>query len=186
MINEFDDQAENQIVISLSKKKLLLCFIGSVVFVVLGLWLIIVHPTRNLHPIFMHPSVIIAIGCVTILFFGICAVYLFFALFDNKPGLIISTTGLNDNSSGVAAGIILWSDINNMSVYEIAGQKFVLLFVHNPEEFINRQKSAFRRFLMRRNLNMCGTPLSISSVGLKITFNELLEILNEYYAKSKL
>ena len=33
---------------------------------------------------------------------------------------------------------------------------------------------------------MCGTPITIMSVGLKVTFDELLEILNEYYAKSKL
>lgn len=82
-----------------------------------------------------------------------------------------------DNSSGVSGGEILWVDIENIKVIEIHRQKIILVLVKNPQEYIDKQSKSFKRKLMKLNYDMYGTPLSIASNGLKISFDELFAIL---------
>ncbi len=124
-------------------------------------------------------------GIASILFFGLCAVYIARKLPDNKPGLILDKIGLTDNSSGVSAGQILWSDIENISVIEIHRQKLIMLHVKNPQDYIDKQTSSFKRKMMQMNLNMYETPLSITSNSLQIKFDELLNILNDHLNASR-
>lgn len=167
-----------QVEIPLSKRKLILMLIGSIGFVAAGLWFVI-NPPNSSSPFFGNPTVIFVIGLVSILFFGLCAVYLARKLPDNKPGLIIDNIGLTDNSSGVSAGQILWSDIENITVFEMNRQKLVMLQVKNPQDYIDKQTNGFKRKMMQLNLKMYGTPLSITSNSLKIKFEELVKILND-------
>ena len=173
-----------QIEILLNKNKLILMLIGSIGFVATGLWFVINPPTIS-HPLFGNPALIFVTGIAAILFFGLCAVYITRKLPDNKPGLIIDNIGLKDNSSGVSGGQILWSDIENISAVEIHRQKLILLQVKNPQEYIGKQKSSFKRKMMQMNFNMFGTPLSITSNTLQIKFDELLNILNDYLNASR-
>ena len=98
---------------------------------------------------------------------------------DNSLGLIISNKGIFDNSSGVSAGQILWSDIENISVIKIHRQRLIMLQVTNPQEYIDKQTSSFKRKIMQLNFKIYGTPLSITSNGLKISFDELLSTLTD-------
>lgn len=173
-----------QIEIALSKKKLILMLIGAIVFVIIGLWFVISPPTIS-NPFFGNPTRLLIIGIVAIVFFGLCAVYIACKIPDNKPGLIIDKTGLTDNSSGVSAGKILWSDIENISVLEIHRQKLIMLEVKNPQDYLDKQTSGFKRKMMQMNFNMYGTPLSITSNSLKIKFDELLNILNDRLQDSR-
>jgi hypothetical protein len=173
-----------QIEIPLSKKKLILMLIGSIAFVTAGLWFVINPPTIS-NPFFGNPTVILVTGIASILFFGLCAVYIARKLPDNKPGLIIDNIGLTDNSSGVSAGQILWSDIENISVIEIHRQKLIMLQVKNPQDYIDKQTSSFKRKMMQMNFSMYGTPLSITSNALQIKFDELLNILNDHLNASR-
>ena len=173
-----------QIEIPLSKKKLILMLIGSIGFVAVGLWFVINPPTIS-NPFFGNPTLIFVTGIASILFFGLCAVYIARKLPDNKPGLIIDNIGLTDNSSGVSAGQILWSDIENISVIEIHRQRLIMLQVKNPQDYIDKQTSGFKRKMMQMNFNMYGTPLSITSNALQIKFDELLNILNDHLNTSR-
>src|SRR5262249_22591864 len=116
-------------------------------------------------------------GVAGALFFGVCLIFIAKKLGDNSPGLLISDKGILDNASGVSAGQILWSDIEDISVIEIHSQKLIILKVKNPQEYIDKQASGFKRRLMTMNYKMYGTPLSITSNGLKISFDELLSTL---------
>lgn len=178
------NNATGQIVIPLSKKKLILMLIGSIGFVAAGVWFLL-HPPIINNPLFGNPNFIFVTCIAAILFFGLCAVYIARKLPDNKPGLIIDSVGLTDNSSGVSAGQILWSDIENISVIEIQRQKLIMLEVKNPQYYIDRQTSGFKRKIMQMNFNMYGTPLSISSNTLQIKFNDLVDILNDRLKMSK-
>ena len=170
--------------IPLSKKKLLLMLAGSVGFILIG-FRFIIDPPKISNPYFGDPTLLLLLGIVSILFFGICAVYIARKLPDNKAGLIIDSSGLIDNSSGVSAGRILWSDIQDISVIEIHRQKLIMLQVKNPQDYIDRQKSRFKRKMMQMNFNMYGTPLSITSNSLKIEFNELINILHDQFQVSR-
>ena len=165
-----------QIEIQLSKIKLLLMLVGSLTFVALGLWLVITRPTAHHFHRYNSTTMLIA-GYASIIFFGLCALMFIRKLPDNRPGLIIDDLGLSDNSSGVAGGQILWADILNISVLKIQRQRLIMLQVKNPEEYINRQTSAFKRKMMEMNFKMFGSPLSITSNGLKISFDELHKLV---------
>jgi hypothetical protein len=173
-----------QIEIPLSKKKLIKMLIGSIAFVAAGLWFLIKPPTIS-NPFFGNPTTIFLIGLAAILFFGLISVYFIRKLQDNKPGLIITSTGLIDNSSGVSAGQILWTDIENISVIEMHRQKLIMLEVNDPQSYIDKQTSSFKRKVMQMNFNMYGTPLSITSNALEINFEELLNILNNHLNASR-
>jgi len=173
-----------QIEIALSNKKLILMLIGAIAFVILGLWFIIAPPKIS-NPFFGDPTRLLIISIVAIVFFGLSAVYIARKISDKKPGLIIDKIGLTDNSSGVAAGQILWSDIENISVIEIHQQKLIMLEVKNPQDYIDKQTSGFKRKMMQMNFNMYGTPLSISSNSLNIKFDELIKILSNQLQESR-
>ena len=175
---------EHQIVIPLSKKKLTLIVIGSIIFVVLGI-LVVMNPEKYISIVMRSPTIIFIVGVASILFFGLCFVFLVKKLADNSPGLIISKEGILDNSSGVSAGQILWTDIENISVTEIHRQKLILLQIKNPQAFIDKQKSWFKRKLMVMNFKMYGTPVSITSNGLKISSDELLSKLTSKFSASQ-
>ena len=164
--------------IALSKKKIFFMLIGALAFVAIGLWFVISPPTIS-NSYWGNPTKIAIAGYASIVFFGLCAFVLIKKLPDNKPGLIIDQTGLTDNSSGVSAGQILWTDIENISVIEIHSQKLIMLQVTNPQDYIDKQTSSFKRKMMQLNYKMYGTPLSITSNGLKISFDELLSTLTD-------
>jgi hypothetical protein len=167
-----------RIEIPLSKQKLVLMLSGSIAFVAIGLWFVIAPPAiENVY--WGNPAKITIAGYAAILFFGLCSLLLIRKLQDNKPGLIFDDSGLTDNSSGISAGKILWSDIENISVIEIQRQKLVKIQVKNPQEYINKQTSVLKRKLMEMSNNMYGTPFSISANGLNISFDELLKMLTD-------
>ena len=172
-------KAEGQLIeIPLSKKKLTLMVIGSLIFVVIGI-LFVTNPEKYTSTIMRSPTIIFIAGIASILFFGLCFFFIVKKLGDSSPGLVISDEGILDNSSGVSAGQIKWTEIEDISVIEIHRQKLIMLQVKNPQDHIDKQTSGFKRKMMTMNYKIYGTPLSITSNGLKISFSELLSTLTE-------
>ncbi|KIC89406.1 STM3941 family protein [Flavihumibacter sp. ZG627] len=170
------EPSEEIIEIELSKKKILLMLVGSLAFVAIGIWFVISPPAIS-NSYWGNPTKLAFVGYASIFFFGLCAFLLFRKLSDKKPGLIIDNTGITDNSGGVSAGQILWSDLEDISVMEMHRQKLIMLHVKNPQEYIDKQTSGFKRKMMQMNYNMYGTPLSITTNGLKISFDDLMATL---------
>jgi hypothetical protein len=173
-----------RIEIALSKSKLFLMLIGSIGFVAIGLWFVISPPTVS-NSYWGNPTKLALVGYASIIFFGLCGVFILRKIPDTKAGLILDDSGLFDNSSGLSAGQILWKDIQEITVIEIHKQKLIMLHVTNPQEYIDRQKSVFTRKGMQLNYKMYGTPLSITSNGLKISFEKLLTIITDRFRKTR-
>jgi len=174
---------DEQIEIPLSKQKMLLTLLGSIVFVGLGIWFLI-NPPRISNPILGNPTLIFILGLASILFFGLVAVTILRKFSDKKPGLIISRHGITDNSSGVSAGLILWTDIQEIKISQVMSQKFLMFIVSNPQDYLDKVTNPLKRNAMKMNYKTYGSPISISSNSLRINFNELQKILvekmNEY------
>lgn len=164
--------------IPLSKKKLTLMVIGSLIFVVLGI-LFVTSPEKYTSSIMRSPTIIFISGLASILFFGLCFFFILKKLGDKSPGLIITDEGIMDNSSGVSVGQIKWTEIEDISVIKVYRQKLIMLQIKNPQDYIDKQTSSFKRKMMTINYKMYGTPVSLTSNGLKISFNELLSTLTE-------
>ncbi len=176
---------DSERVIELSRAKLVWMIAGSLAFVAIGAWFFAAAGDGSLVSTlrrFVPPWMIHGLGAVTVVFFGGCAVYAFVKSFHRKPGLVLGPDGLVDNSSGVAAGFIPWSEVAGVDVFEFSGQKMLVLHVADPEKYIDRG-NPLKRSLNRANANMCGSPIVISSNELRIPFHELHAELASRFAR---
>ena len=171
----------NEIKIPLSKRKLIFAFIASIIFVLLGIQFIL-KPEKYISFIFRSEELITVVGYVSLLFFGVCLVYIFYKAFDKKPGLIVNKNGITDNSNFSSVGLIEWSEIIGIRTQQVMSTKFILIDVLNPEKFIQKS-SKFKASLMKANLKMYGTPLSITSNSLKYNFDEMERLLKTEFDK---
>jgi hypothetical protein len=169
-----------RILIPLSKTKIVLLLVGSVVFVAVSLWLwdhADEIPHRN--PLYVEAVAIAGIG-----FFGLCGLYALFKLFDTAPGLIVDAEGIVDNSSGVSAGRIPWSHICGFKIKSVHKQRFLTIEVHNPETYV-RKANFLKRPLVTLNMKYFGGPIQISANTLKIDFDRLIEVVTGAEAKHR-
>ena len=172
-------------VIYVNKLKIILLIIVACVFVAVGVWFLIldaqsIESNKSLDSL----SLVSLVGLVGILFFGLCALMGLIKLFDKSPGLILNETGILDNSSGVSVGVIPWSEVVGINQYQVQQQRFVSIMVQNPEKYINTG-NALKRMANRANFKMSGTPINISANSLKISYEELLDIIEAFYRKSR-
>jgi len=174
---------EDEKVIELSKTKLRLLVAGSMIFVIMGLWMVL-HDSSQIayqRP-YNSPVLTYGIGTAGILFFGFCGAAGIRKLLDKKPGLILNSSGIHDNSSAVAARFVPWSEVIGFSIFEMQKQKTLVIIVREPERYIEAG-GAFKRMLNRMNYKMCGSPVAISANSLNLGFDELLKICNAYLYK---
>ena|ERR1700733_8553558 len=173
-----------QIEIQMSKFKLILMVIGSLIFVLSGI-AFFMNPSKFVSPICRSPAVIFSAGLAGILFFGFVGFSIFKRIFDNKPGLLISDDGIVDNSSGLSAGYIPWSDIAAIKEKKILNQNLISIVVNNPWDYIKKQPNAVRRKTMQKNYELFGTVISISTNGLKYDYTDLIELLKNKFQEYK-
>ena len=160
-----------------------LAFIASAIFVALGIQFIL-NSEQYISPVCRSIEFIKVTGFTSISFFGICLIYIFIKIFDTKPGLIINDIGITDNSHYSSIGLIDWSKIEGIRMQQVMSTKFLLIDVSNPKEFIEKS-SRFKRSLMKANLRMYGTPLSITSNSLNYNFDDLEKLLHDEWHKYK-
>jgi len=176
---------EEKIEIPLSKTKMTMTFLGSLIFVGVGIWFLVNPPKIN-NPIVGNPTIILIIGIALVLFFGLVSITIFRKFSDKKAGLIISEKGIMDNSSGVSAGLIIWTDVEEIKVSQVMSQKFLMFIVKNPQEYIDKVSNPIKRNTMKINYKSYGSPISISANVLKIDFDDLKQLLEEKMREYKI
>jgi hypothetical protein len=71
-----------------SKTKLAGLLVGAAIFVALGIWFTL-ELQRAVSPVFQNISLIRVIGIASVIFFGLCGLFILKKLMDNKAALII-------------------------------------------------------------------------------------------------
>jgi hypothetical protein len=64
-------------------------------------------------------------------------------------------------------------------------QKFLMIFVTNPDKYISRQTNVLKRKTAEINYKSYGSPISLSTNTLKCNFDELKNILQTELDKNK-
>ena len=164
--------------IRFSKRKLVLILLGSIIFVILGFWYFLSPPKIPIS-ILNNPALIRVVGVASILFFGLGFSFSLKKLVDKSLGLIITSEGFSDNSSGVSGGFVSWEDVSEIKEAAVFNQKFLRIVVRNPEGYIHRQANALKRKVMEANYRNFGSPVSLSANGLECDFDELKKLLNK-------
>lgn len=121
--------SQEEKIIELSKGKIFLLIFVAIAFVVIGIWMLTLDSeTIEGFRRFNSPTLVFGIGIASIILFGLMGAIGFRKLFDNSPGLILNQDGFTDNSSGVSAGQVPWSEVVEIGQYEIQRQKFVSIY----------------------------------------------------------
>ncbi len=120
-----------------------------------------------------------------IVFFGATGIFGIKKLFSTQIGLTIDSTGITDHSNASSIGLIEWKDITDITPKQIMSTKFLLIHVANPQEYIAKAKNAITAKLMKSNMKMYGTPLSITSASLKYDFEKLETLIQNTFAEKK-
>ena len=144
--------------VPLSKAKLALTLLGSAAFVAVCVWLW-ANVDQGRH---RYPQLVEIIAIAGIAFFGFCGLYALVKLFDTASGLVIDTEGIIDNSSGLSAGRIPWSDIERFHVTTVQGQRFLTVDVQHPQEYVERANS-LKRLAISLNARYFGGPPTSSA-----------------------
>ena len=177
--------SSEETVIELSKSKTILLILGSVAFVATGIWILSLDtPAIESLPRYGSPWFVYGVGITATLFFGLAGAVGLKKLFDKAPGLVLDGEGFTDNTSGVSAGLVPWSEVVEIGQYQVQKQKLISIHVVDPEKYVNRG-NPLKRMTNRANLKMCGTPINISSNSLKISYDELLETFEAYFENSR-
>lgn len=179
----------NRTEIATSKSKMTKLLLASVVFLAAGLWMIITKPETS-NPVFNSPFVkgLASYGSTLLGLFGI---YFFSRkLFDKSPGLIISEEGVYDNTSIFKFGLIPWSDISHVVESSVpvpmaSKQLFITIGLINPGNYIERETNSIKRKLLQANNKNYGSPVHISTNGLKASHSEVIQLLHSYYERYK-
>lgn len=173
----------NKIEIQISKTKISLLLAGALIFVISGV-LFILAPDKFTTTFFGNPHTIMIVGVAAVLFFGAVGIYGFRKLFDKTIGLTIDDSGITDNSNASSVGLIEWSDIIEIKTEQVMSTRFLLIFVNNPDKYLARV-NRFKQKLMKGNMKMTGTPLSITSNTLKYNFNDLERLVKDKLIEQK-
>ncbi len=166
------------ITVPLSKRKLTRNLFFSLLFLVAG-FLFVVKPLWFIRS--TNTTVITIVGYGTMIVAALVVVVLIKKINDKKPGLLIDTEGILDNSSGVAAGKIYWKDVRKFSAENVSGQAFIMIDVKNPNDYLRAQKNPIKRNVMELNQRLYKTPLNITTTGLKIEFDALYALLQQQF-----
>ncbi len=95
---------------------------------------------------------------------------------ENFTGIYISDEGINDISTGNNFGTVLWRDVEQIKVMSELGKpksKYIVLRVHNPIEYIQRERSYSKKRSLELKLQYYGSPICFSNRALNCTFEEL-------------
>lgn len=165
----------SKIEISLSKTKLLLGIGISILFVVLGFYLITKATYQQTS---LNPTLVKGVGIAGILFFGATLIFGIKKKFDKTIGLTIDESGIHDNTNALSVDLIKWTDITEIKAKQVASTKFLLIYTDNASVYLDKVKG-FKKKLMEKNNKMYGTPFSITSSTLKYNFSDLEKLLKD-------
>jgi hypothetical protein len=97
----------NRVVIYPSRAKMLLVLLGSIAFVVIGVWIGTPGVARGLAIWKVVVASYIGVPC-----FAACGLYAAYRLAIRRPALEIDSTGITDAASAVGAGRLSWEGLS--------------------------------------------------------------------------
>ena len=173
-----------RIVIKSSIIKGSLIILGSLIFSLFSLCLYI-NPDIFISTLFKSPLLIKIIGAAGFILFFLGFIFLTIKFLKGSINFIIDEYGIIDNSNLINLGLIEWRDITEIRVTNVMSTKFILIIVSNPEKYIKKSKNKFILKLIRANMKMYHTPITISSNLLNSSFNELEKLIRNEFLEYK-
>jgi len=136
----------------------------SLLFVVIGVWLILKYDVGTTNYI---------MGWITICFFGLGIIIGFFQMFDRRPQIVINENGIWDRAS--KKNEIKWEQIIDSNPININEQKFISIIT--DETFIYKKKP--HKLTTKFNKAVGAQKINIHLGGINIDENKLNELIHQ-------
>lgn len=153
-------------------------FVLSLLFVLVGVFLMVIGQSEE-----EKSFMLIAIGVLSILLFGLCMLYFLMRLFKPRPALVIDREGLTDHSSYVNGGRIRWEEIEDIVLYSYMNQHMICIQLKDPEAYVSSQ-TGLKRWLIRMNKNMASADVSIMKQSVSENLEKVYLILLKHWKQS--
>lgn len=163
----------HDIVIYPSKRKLIVMFLCSIVFIAIGMVMLM-----------QDQGGVVLLGGVSVVFFGMFGVYCAYRMLVPKPAVILTADAFYDQASLGAAGRVLWSEVEEIKVYDMMGQSFLGVKMSNPEEFLARCPG-WKRSLMSANRAFVDTQINIPKVGIRGSLEQVAQEMHGHWERAK-
>lgn len=157
-----------------SKQKAFFSFLGSLVFVIMGIIMIIYNSYFDGRR--MNPQIALFIGIICVSFFCLILLVSIKRLINVKRKLIEITESTLNIQIGFLKNeiaVIPKNEIVSIREYNMPPNNFVLVFVKNPDKYIRKG------FLKNTNYKITGTPININPISTNFSSDEILKFLNK-------
>lgn len=168
--------------ISFRKSKNITIYLAGFLLVVAGLFLVFMPPNTS-HPILGSQ---LFLGVVAGLFFvgaWRLVVTAWRRTKNNKPGMRVNEEGLQDFTSKINEGFLSWSEVEKLAIKEVVSSKFIVVYLHKPEQYLTQQKAGWRKNQLEDRYANYGSPYCISTNSLQTNTKALFELLEDYKSK---
>lgn len=123
------------------------------------------------------PLAVKVTGFMGIMFSGFGFYVAIRRLIKNRLFLIIDSRGICVDPQYSTLERVEWGHIVALQDFRA---KTIVIHVDNPHYWIDSEKNALRRSILRFNMSLCGSPFSISASATHLSHDELLMILKGY------
>ena len=161
-----------------SRPRIVLITLGAIAFVAGGLWMggaFGPAPSSSRYP----PELVFAIGWLSVVFFGLCAVLWVRRLFDGKEQLQIGPAGIR--VAHWSDQTIPWSEIVEVTTWSYRRQKAIVLRLRDRTRFPGRGLAAKFSGL---NRNLTGGDITISLTGTNRRFEDALAAIDRFRSRT--
>ncbi|WP_342477257.1 STM3941 family protein [Paenibacillus sp. FSL H7-0350] len=150
--------------------KILFLLAGSLLFVILGFWLLKIsgEVTTDL------AILLRTLGIACTVLFGLAAIVYLIMLLRRSPLMVVDAQGIDDQSSAIPGGRLMWEDISDIRLIRYYGQLNICIFLVDPQAYLSRQRG-LKRWLMAINLRLAGTPVNITGQSMQLPLERIYE-----------
>ncbi|NSX55060.1 STM3941 family protein [Parasulfitobacter algicola] len=121
------------------------------------------------------------VGWIGVVFFGLCTgMIIRTAFFGPKTVLTIAPTGLHDTR--LSQNEIPWNAVQSVTTWEQSKQKLVVLSIL-PDAEAQLRLTRMVNMTRKANARLGVDGLCVSNVGLKTTFDQLLQFITNYFSQ---
>ncbi len=153
--------------------RLALLLLGAIMFVIAGVWIAgflgsAPDPGKQW------------IGWLSIAFFGPCALLIAARLFDRADQLVISERGIMFKQW--SADTIPWTEVTDIGVYDVVGQKSILLRLKQPDRF---PSTSLLGKIAGANRAITGGDIAIQLGGTDGRFDSAMAAATHFWEESR-
>lgn len=160
------------------KRSLLIGFFISLALAIVLFWLSLKFDFGSGKFLLFGLSIVSALAML----FGIVSLVHLYR--EGFVGLFISGEGINDISTGHTYGMVQWRDVYKIKTIddvEHPKYKYIILKVHNPQDYIDREMVKHKKRSMVLKFHYYGSPICFSNRALSCNFDELYDLVTKYY-----